>query len=117
MISESNQSRQILSATIFLVAMIALGLFAAVFQIFVRYRYEQISGALWRVDEISGQRCIVAAPYKPCLPPKSPSQSTSTSASLSVSPSTSTSARSHARLNTTGGPGSSPPRGRHSEKS
>jgi hypothetical protein len=105
------------SATVFFVAMVAICVLAFLFQTFVRYRYEQIDGQLWRVDEMSNVRCIVAAPNTPCLPPKSTSVSTSTSSSLSSSVSTSVNARSHARLNTTGGLGSSRPTDRRSEKS
>ena len=83
------------SAILFFAAVVAICVLAFLFQTFMRYRYEQVGGALWRVDEFSGARCVVAAPYRPCLVPKSTSLSTSTSASLSLSPSVSVKTRSH----------------------
>lgn len=83
-------------ATIFFASMLAICVLALLFQTYIRYRYEEIGGALWRVDEFTSQRCVVAAPYTPCLLPNSTSLSTSTSSSSSVSPSTSVKSRSPA---------------------
>lgn len=83
------------SAILFFAAVVAVCALTLLFQTFIRYRYEQVGGVLWRVDELGGARCVVGAPYTPCLAPKSTSLSTSTSASLSVSPSVSVNARSH----------------------
>jgi hypothetical protein len=66
------------------------GLFAIVFQTGMRYRYEKIGGALWRIDQVTNQRCRIASKGAACAAPAS---STSISKSPSISISTSTSLR------------------------
>jgi hypothetical protein len=50
----------------------------------MRYRYERIGGILWRVDQITNQRCRVVGKIDDCTPLKSPSMSTSLSTSVSA---------------------------------
>jgi hypothetical protein len=70
-----------------LIALAFAAILAAAFLNGVRFRYESISGKLWRVDEFTGQRCRVLARGADCAPLTS--LSTSTSVSVSVSTSTS----------------------------
>ena len=74
-------------ATWSLVAVVAAGLFVVFFQAGMRYRYEELGGVLWRIDQLTNQRCRVIAAGSSCVVvlPKS------TSVSKSISTSTSTS--------------------------
>lgn len=85
------QSRWFRVATWAFVAVLSGAIAALVFQSFMRYRYEEIGGVLWRVDQVTDQRCRVLRKRSDCSLPKS--NSTSTSLSSSVSTSTSTSVR------------------------
>ena len=68
-----------------LVAVLVMTVVAAVFQYYVRYRYERLGGILWRVDQLTNQRCRVIGDNVDCNPPSSVSTSTSTSLSTSTS--------------------------------
>jgi hypothetical protein len=85
------QIRWLRVATWTLVAVLSGAVAVVVFQTCMRYRYEKIGGVLWRVDQISDQRCRVLRTRIDCSLPKS--VSTSTSLSTSTSTSTTTSAR------------------------
>lgn len=83
----SLQNRGLRAATWCLVAILAAGIFAVVFENGIRYRYEAIGGVLWRIDQITDQRCRVAVGGVDCILP--PSNSISKSRSVSTSTSTS----------------------------
>lgn len=68
-----------------LVVIFSSATFNVVFQSLMRYRYERIDGIVWRVDELTNQRCPVIRGRIYC----SNSHSTSVSPSLSTSVSTS----------------------------
>lgn len=85
----SLQNRGLRAATWCLVAILAAGIFAVVFENGIRYRYEAIGGVLWRIDQITDQRCRVAAGGADCIFPSSASISKSRSTSTSTSTSTS----------------------------
>ena len=78
-----------------LVVALSIAVFAVVFQSSGRYRYEKLGGIMWRVDQISGQRCRVIHGNINCTPLKTGSMSTSTS--LSTSTSVSARAQAHPR--------------------
>lgn len=85
----SLRNRWLRVATWSVVAVVAAGVFMVFFETGMRYRYEELGGILWRVDQITNQRCRVIAQGAACvrwLP-----RSTSISRSISTSTSTSTS--------------------------
>jgi hypothetical protein len=73
-------------ATWGLVVVFAALTVVVVFQSGMRYRYENLGGILWRVDQVTNQRCRVSSYGLVCSLPNSTSPSTSTSTSTSLSP-------------------------------
>jgi divalent metal cation (Fe/Co/Zn/Cd) transporter len=68
-----------------LAAVFSLIVAIVIFQTGMRYRYERLGGILWRVDQITNQRCRVLGSAVDCAPLQSTSTSTSKSTSTSLS--------------------------------
>ncbi|HYL28267.1 MAG TPA: hypothetical protein VEW74_10575 [Candidatus Nitrosotalea sp.] len=79
------QNHWLRAASWALAAVLFAAIFAGVFQVAVRYRYEKLDGVTWRVDQLTNQRCRVVGKAVDCGPPASASTSTSTSLSTSIS--------------------------------
>ena len=80
------EARRFIPIAAWAITAIALvAILAVAFQYGVRYRYEQIGGMLWRVDQLTGQHCRVVRKGVDCGPLRSVSTSTSTSVSVSTS--------------------------------
>lgn len=67
------------------VSILAAAVIAISFQTGMRYRYEEIGGVMWRVDQITSQRCRVLPHGVLCGAPASTSISNSISTSTSTS--------------------------------
>jgi hypothetical protein len=79
------QNRWLRAANLALIVVAAFAILTGVFQTFMRYRYETLGGTLWRVDQLTSERCRVGKSGVICAVPKSASTSTSMSTSTSTS--------------------------------